>query len=423
MKKIISKLSKSTGVKYVSSGLFKTFAITFSGIVILRWLEPIELGKWQSFLVFIGYIQILTLGTTSGLNREIAYLIGKDKLKEGIKKLRTVGYYTTVLSFSLMVLIIGLGIILYFLNIFTLELTIMFILAFLTGSLRIQTSFLGATYRSSSAFLQLSKIQFVVSTLYFILLPLIYYYHLWGYIIYQVTIALALYFAYYNYRPYKVKYKFEKSIFIEMVKIGMPMYIWNYLASVSRSIPRLILLTLGGPLMIGLYSPAGSVNTAFLALPKHVNSYLFPQMSHIYGKTGDMKKVYHFTMSAIWKLFLLMSFLATIIAVTIPHVIEYIFPKYNEGIIAIQITVFSGVFFCLNTMMHSAINSLKNFSLFKLIISMRFLFILIFTGIGYLIFDSLLVVVPFGALLAEIFNFFNYWRSLYKSTHNLKQNK
>ena len=423
MKKYIGKLSKSTGVKYVSSGLVKTFAITISGIIILRWLDPETLGQWQSFMVFVGYLQILTLGTTSGLNREIAFLTGQNKLDEGIEKLKTVGYFTTALSLGLMLIISLIGVICIIFKFLSIEQAIMFILAFSTGSLTIQTAFLGATYRSSSAFGKLTNIQFGVSLLYIILLPLVYFFNLWGYIVYQVLVSFALYLGYYINRPYKVQYEFKQKEFKEMVKIGLPMYIWNYLASVSRSIPRLILVSFSGPLTVGLYSPAGSINSAFLSLPLYINRYLFPQMSHIFGKTGDKSKVYDFTISAIWKLFLVMSFFATIIAVTIPYAIENFFPKYVEGIVAVQITVFSGVFFCMNTMMHSALNSMKTFGIFKIIVAMRFIFILLFSGIGYLLFDSLLVIVSFGALLAEMFNFFNYWRFLYTTTRSINSIK
>lgn len=413
-------MSKSTGVKYVTSGLFKTFSITISGIIILRWLNPEELGQWQSFLVFVGYIQILTLGTTSGLNREIAYLTGKGKQEEGLEKLKAVGFYTTTLSLSLMLIICIIGLVLLLVGVFSLEYAIMFILAFSTGALAIQTNFLGATFRSSSSFQYLSKVQFGVSMLYFILLPIIYFFDLWGYIIYQVLVSFALYLGYYWFRPYKVSYEFKKTVFKEMVYIGMPMYVWNYLAGVSRSIPRLILVTFGSPLTVGLYSPAGTINSSMLSLPLYVNRYLNPKISGLYGKTDDKQKVYEFTMSAIFKLFIVMIFIATIIAIIIPYIINFFFPNYSSGIIATQITVFSGVFFCLNNMMHNTINSLKEFRVFKVIIALRYLNILFFSALGYFIFDSLLTVVSFGALMAEIFNFISYRNILKKITLNTK---
>jgi hypothetical protein len=52
---------------------------------------------------------------------------------------------------------------------------------------------------------------------------------------------------------------------------------------------------------------------------------------------------------------------------------------------------------------------------------MRFIFIVAFSGIGYLLFDSLLNAVSFGALMSEMFNFFNYWRFLYSTSKKIKE--
>ena len=63
----------------------------------------IDLGQCNlGFLLAV--VQIFTFGTTSGLNREIAYLIGQDKKEEALEKLKTVGYYTTALSLGLMLI-------------------------------------------------------------------------------------------------------------------------------------------------------------------------------------------------------------------------------------------------------------------------------------------------------------------------------
>lgn len=417
IKRLKQNLTSSGGF-YVASGMFKTASITISGIVVLKWLNPEELGYWQSFLVGVGYIQILTLGTTSGLNREIAFLIGKNKLDEAIERLKTVGYFTRLLSFILMLLVGLIAIILYSLGKYNIQDGILFFLAFGTGALTIQTNFLGATFRSSSSFKVLGKVQFFVSLLYFLLLPLVLFFGLWGFVFYQVILSFSLYLGYYLYRPYKVNYEFNKQYLFEIIKTGLPMYIWNYLASISRSIPRLILATYGGPIALGLYSPAGSINNAFMSLPLYVNRFLFPKMSYIFGNTGDKKKVYDFTMNSAWKLLLLMLLLSIGVILFIPYVIEYFFNNYSKGIAAIQITLISGVFYSVNTMIHNAINSLKVYNVFKWIILYRFIFVVLFTWVGYYFFNSILIAVSIGSLVSEVLNFLNYWKSFYKITRN-----
>lgn len=374
----------------------------------LRWLEPESLGTWQSFTVFVGYLQILTLGVTSGLNRELPYWLGKGEEELGMQRLRTAGYFTTTLSVALMLFISLAALILLSLDILSIDHALMMILAFTTGALTIQTNFLGATFRSDQAFGKLSKIQLYNSLLYFALIPLVYFFELWGYIAYQIALAIALYLGYQLFRPYKVKYSFSKYQFKELVKVGFPMYFWNYLASSSRSFPRLILVLFGSPLLVGLYAPAASINAAMLNLPAYTNRYLFPQMSYKFGKNNDLNEIYNYTIKAATYLFIIMLFGGILLAIVIPYAFPLFFPKYIDGILVAQIVVFSGVFYSVNALFHNALNSVKSFKPFKFIVSLRILYIIIFTAIAYIIVKDILLSVAIGAVISEFLNLLNY---------------
>lgn len=409
MNKLFKFLKKNqTAGKYISSGLLVTATQAISGFVILRWLDPSSLGQWQSFTVFVGYIQILTLGTTSGLGRELPYWLGKSDIELGMRRLQTTGYFTTMLSFLIMVLVVALGLVLFITKKLSLDNTLMLIFAFSTGALSIQTNFLGATYRSAQSFEKLSKIQLFNSSLYFLLLPLIYFFNLWGYIAYQVVLAIALYLGYQLFRPYKIKFKFEISQFKELVKVGFPIYFWNYISGIIRTIPRLILVVFGSPLLVGLYSPAGSINSAMLSLPGYINRYIFPKITFMLGKTEDPLQVYNYTIKASKILFSVMLLGATLIAFIIPPVFSSVFPKYIDGILPAQITLFSGVFFSINSLIHLGLNSLKVYKPFKYIVSLRFIYIVTFTYIAFVLSNSLILAVAIGSVCSEIFILMSY---------------
>ncbi len=406
----------SIASKYISSGLIKTFFQALSGFVVLRWIDPADLGQWQSFTVFVGYLQILTLGVTSGLNRELPYWLGKGNEALGIKRLKTAGYYTTCLSIATMFLVIVIALICYFYDLLSLNNTIMLGFAFSIGALTIQTNFLGATYRSARSFGKLTTIQLTNSILYLLLLPLVYFFDIMGYVAYHVLLAIYLYWGYYLFRPYKVSYSFNLKQLKKLIDVGLPMYIWNYLASKSRTIPRLILVLFGSPLLVGLFSPAGSVNAAMLNLPTYTTRYLFPQMSFKFGQTGDPKVVYNYAMKAAKILFAVMLSGAIIMAFIIPPAFELLFPNYVEGIVAAQIMVFSGVFYSLNQVIHNALNCIKEWNTFKFIVTFRVIYIILFSFLATLYTDDLLIAVSIGAVVAEAFNFFNYLYFFRKTT-------
>jgi hypothetical protein len=161
--------------KYIGSGLFKTGLNTIASIIILRWIAPEAIGSWHSFVVFVSYTSILNLGVTSGLNRELPYLMGKGDVDQGIQKLKTAGYFSLVLSYGLMLLSIVVGLVLYLFETLNLSELFMMVLAFTIGSIGLQNNFLGATFRSNNSFEKLAKVQTIIGIMYILLLPVIYF--------------------------------------------------------------------------------------------------------------------------------------------------------------------------------------------------------------------------------------------------------
>lgn len=404
----------NSALKYIASGLTKTLAFTVSGFVIFIWIEPQEIGLWQSFTVFTGYIHLLTLGTTSGLNRELPYWLGKGEKEIGINRLKAAGYYTTKLSLGILVLVGLISIILYLTSSVTIDFSLMLFASFSLSAINIQTNFLGATYRSNNAFDKLSQIQWMNTLIVIFLLPLIYFFNLWGYVLYQLMNGLYLFWGYFYYRPYRVKYEFYSDHLIELVKIGFPMYIWNYLSTISKTIPRLILVIFGSPVLVGLFAPSTSINSALLNLPTYINRYMFPQMSYKFGETNNMKLVLRLSLKISISLFIVMFISASLFALILPYVFEALFPNYIEGLTAARITLFSGVFYSINAFLHNTYYSVKYFNPIKYIVVFRFVNILISTYLAYIITENLLISVAIGAVTAEILNLFIHIYHFYR---------
>ena len=400
--------NNKAATKYIGSGLLKTGLRTISSIIILRWIDPETIGSWHSFTVFVGYTSLLSLGVTSGLNRELPYLIGQGEHEKGIQRLKTAGYFSRLLCYALVVLAGIAGIVLYFFNILNQAQVIMMVMAFSIGSIGLQTNFLGATFRSNSSFEKLAKVQSSIGLLYLLLLPIIYFFGIWGYIFYELTLSISTFLGYYFFRPYRVKYSFSWSEFKALVAIGFPMFFWNYLATMSRSIPKLILVVFGSPLLVGLYAPATSINTAMLNLPLYINRYLFPKLSFLYGKNQDKQAIYQYTIKSARYLLLLMIIVAIGLAALTPLLFKLFFPKYIDSVLATQIILFSGVFYSVNALFHNSLNSLKHFKPFKFIITLRIVFIIGFAVLFHSLTHDLLIAVALSAATSELLNMFNY---------------
>jgi len=67
------------------AGIINNVLTIISGLLVIRWIIPEELGYFNTFTIITGYIVLFHIGIPIGLNRELPYLIGENKSDEAIK--------------------------------------------------------------------------------------------------------------------------------------------------------------------------------------------------------------------------------------------------------------------------------------------------------------------------------------------------
>ncbi len=405
---MIAKIKKQkSSMIYVASGLFRTFMQVIVGFLVLRWIDPAALGQWQSLLLMSTYLSILTLGTTSAINRELPYLLGKNEEEKAMRFLSSVGFFTEALSWTFVVLSLGVGLFFWMMNWYKWDFCLQLVLAAVNGAINIHTNFIGATFRTSNSFQKVGKVQFIIALGYVLLIPMIYYGNIGGYIFYQTILSLLLYLGYWWYRPFKVQYKWNFSNLKEMVKVGFHLYIWNYLSTVSKSFPRLALVIFANPFTVGLYAPAQNVNTAILNLPGLLNRILFPKMSFKYGESGQVHEVIQSSFRWSWMIFGTMSLIALPLSFAIPYVFDHFFPKYAQSSDVAIVALWAGVLYSVNSIFQLTITSIKAHSELHQLIIMRFVFLGLGIGLSYMMTWNWLMIVSVSAMMAEILNIFH----------------
>lgn len=407
--KLKSLFSKNrSGMFYILSGLFKTGVQTLSGFIILRWISPEDLGSWQSFTVFAIYLNIFTLGVPTGLNRELPYWLGKNENEKVIRFVQTAGSYVSRVSLTIILLTFIISLFLYFTKAVTGIFSLMLFAAFSKAVINMLGNVIGVTYRSNQSFKDLGKIQFILAWLQLGLIPIVYFFEIWGYIVYQILVVSLTYFGYYSKRPYKVNYQFHKTELVDLIKTGLPMFIWNYLGRTARTLPRLILVLVGSPVLVGLFSPAESLNKAVQNLPNYVNLFLFPKISFKYGQTDNKTLVVKKVIKASLLLFLVMLSISLILIIATPYLFELVFPKYIQSTTVVQIILLSGAFYSVTQLLHNTINSFKDFNFFKFLVPLRLLTTIVSIFSVKYFYDDILTSVALGALITEIIIMFSY---------------
>jgi O-antigen/teichoic acid export membrane protein len=340
----ISNESRKTAILYTSASFIRTIGLMLGGFIVIRWIDPEELGLWQSLMIAATYAPVFQLGITNGLNRDLPFMYGAGHHGEGLDLVASAQSYTRICTFGTL-LITSLLITVFILagnqnfNLLMGIAGVGMIIAF-----RFYENFLAVTYRANQSFRTLSYAYFLHFFLIMVSLPVVYYARYTGLVIYQVFGSLSIMIIMHIIRPIRVRSLIHWSSLKELIKTGLPIYIISYLQQISKSFGKIILLYFGGTLTVGLFSPALAIHTAMIMLPKILAQYFYPKMSFSYGKYNNKPLLW----SWVWKISSVIIAGSAIIIIPgwimMPYLIETFFPKYTDGILAAQLALLSGAF-------------------------------------------------------------------------------
>ena len=114
--KFVNKKSKGNNFMILftsSSNLISNLLTIISGLFVIKWLLPEELGYFNSFTIITGYIVLAHIGIPVGLNRNLPYLMGKEDKSEALNLASVTKFWTFQLSSILS--IFGIIIVVYYL--------------------------------------------------------------------------------------------------------------------------------------------------------------------------------------------------------------------------------------------------------------------------------------------------------------------
>lgn len=336
--KYIGSETRKVGLYYSLSSFSLNFVRLAAGIITIRWVEPQQLGLWNSLLVLSSFLPLLQLGVVSGLNRELPYYLGR-----GEKKLVEDMSATCQFALIIAILLILIGTIISLLvgDWNTNENVVLISIVVLT-SINFYLSYLNIAYRTNDLFLVLAKISNILVLFQIVTVVLPYYFGFHGYIFRLMSLAIVSVGLTYYYHPLKISPKFVVTAFTRLVKTGMLIYGLGYLLEVTSTFSRLILLYLSTTSDVGLFSPALSVYAGTAMLGTTISLFMYPKMSYNFGLNGDSRKLWPW----VWKsvVVILSISLPLVIAswFLLPLLFEIVFPQYRGGLFAAKLAVISG---------------------------------------------------------------------------------
>lgn len=345
-----------TGANYSIWGSIKTVCSTLVGLAVMRWLTPNELGTWNTVSIFLAYTPFLQLGIQSGLSTELPVLLGRND-ETGATDRMANGYGYALLV-SCVFLVLGCIIfVLYYSESGLEEAFGVLTITIVAISSSLNLHFI-ARYRSARHFDKLVIVNQIEIPLLLISVFLIYRFHYWGILAYNILTNLTDVFLMYHWLPYKeIKPHLRRPVLLSMGKMGIAMMILVELKSAGQTLPRWIILAKSNRAKLGLYTPATAINNLINLIPRQFAQFFYPQMGFIYGKTGNASNMWPYIKKLLILLPIAVMPFSALIFFLAPWILDTFFPKYLESLWAMRImciaflfTAASGLSWVLNTL-------------------------------------------------------------------------
>ena len=348
LKRVKSNSLYKTGLSYSLVSSCKSFVTMGVGILIMRWLQPSELGLWNAVSIFQAYVPFFQFGIQSGLNRDLPILLGEKNNVKAEELVANAKGFAYILSIVFILLGFLLSSFFYLLGKEISFIAGIFTVAIMAASMSLQLH-LVATFRSARAFDRLTRVYIIDTILIFLLVYFIYKYHYYGILIYNsityiVSASLMAYYA-----PYKhIRPQIRKKPLVYLGKVGLVLMSFIQLRGIAQSIPRWIILSVGGVVKLGLFSPAMAINGVMNMLPNQIAQFFHPQMGFKYGTSGCARDLWPYVKKIVLWYPLLTLPICICIWILAPWLLNTFFPKYIESLWPMRIMalgfVFSGAF-------------------------------------------------------------------------------
>lgn len=338
---LFKKNNDSTNVMIFNVAFAQMYANVLrilGGFITASFVSPGMLGQFNTFALVIAYFPIAQIGIMNALNRQLPFFIGKGDSDSAIKVAETAHAW----ELSLGILSSTIFFILSIWNLFMEN----YMNAWGYGCYSIVAfhtfygiNYLQVLYRTNQDFNKLARNAFIVSTASFLLIVLVWLWGFEGLCIRQLLISVCELVLLWIWKPINAKPKINKTYFIDLIKIGVPIYIVGLVFALWSTIGNTLVLRLGGNEAYGLYALALAVVSSTTLLSTSVNQVLYPKMSQAYGSGVSIRNICVIAYKPVLVVFIIAIPLIALVWVIIPCSITFFMPQYEKGILAAQFSV------------------------------------------------------------------------------------
>lgn len=301
-------------------------------LLVARWTEPADMGRWTYALLIATYLSALQLGVFNGLNRQIPYYAGRQDAERSLQMAEAA--YAWCIALSVASMAVSAAIAVYFVatSEWTALGTGLAISVVVTSSWSLQ--YLTVTHSANGHFTQLARKTLAAALIGLILAPLTLAFGYAALLIRAAVLAVITSALLHRERPMPVKPRWDFAALLELGRVGLPVWLVGQVAALVMTLDRVVLSNSATEL--GHYTVAVQFATMASMIPVAFNAVFYPQMARRYGQTHAAGEL--------WSLALKASAFASVAGIiagaigwiSVPWFIKLVLPAYIQGTAAAQ---------------------------------------------------------------------------------------
>lgn len=315
----LGNIFKYSLIKYIALGIG-----FLKGMVNAKFLGPELLGILGNLTLILGYCSYLNLGVLNSMNRE--FVLYEDNEPNKAKEVVSTAFsYLCLISIGFIILAIG-SIVVYN-NTFGVYLAIIFIIAITEQFRNFYTNY----FRLKNDYNMINIIEILYSIIAFIItIMLINRLEIFGVLVAMLFCGITIILLGIM-KVREIKFKINNLILRDLIKVGIPLVIYNLGFHILTTIDRWIIIKFLDDMQLGYYTFASTMVSATLVFITSLLFLLYPKVIKSFNENqsnGIIEKVYSYT--KLLEIGSVCLFLVGLICIT--PFIDIFLPLYHSSI-------------------------------------------------------------------------------------------
>jgi O-antigen/teichoic acid export membrane protein len=332
---IIGETKALAGSNYAFQGI-----AAVRGLVIAKVLGPSLYGFWSILNAIFRHVDLLSLGSTSGMLRQVPLNQGRGKPEDNVLLIQTCLTWF-LLSSSIVALICFLLTFWIDFSPYLWEIRLACLL-FVCCALRM---FINPKLISERKIYLVSKLNLVYAAVNALMgISLVFFWGITGVLVGMLTANLVVLVVTIAYRHLSLRLSLDFRVLLALMRIGSPIMVLSTTFLLLQSIDKLIIFGMLGNIYIGYFGLASFLSQVIGYIPGAINVVLFPRIMHTLGQSNDRQEIEKYYTAPVLLVACTMPVMIGVFYLNIDLAIIYILPKYIPAIAVLKIFIL-GLFF------------------------------------------------------------------------------